>query len=69
MEETQRDYLSMHEAAIMLGIKRQTLLKWTKIRKHIDHKDFRCPPYYRIGSRYRFKKEDIEKFINESRTE
>lgn len=64
MSDQDLDFLSMQQAAEMLCIKRQTLHLWTK--KNRENPNVKCPPYSRIGSRFRFKKEDIEKFIEES---
>jgi excisionase family DNA binding protein len=60
MKSTLHDYMTLTEAAKALGIHRTTLQKW------MTRSDFKCPPFGKMGGRYRFKREDIEKFIKES---
>lgn len=72
----ERNFIWIDEAALLLNISRVTLHSWIKKYERIKNKNhdeltdseknFRCPPHGRIGSRYRFKKEEIEKFIEES---
>ena len=76
MTEKKEDFIWIQEAAEMIGIHPVTLSDW--IEKHDrlksknpdeltkSEKKFRCPPYGRLGSRYRFRKEDVEQFIKES---
>ena len=77
MENKEKNnFLSIKKAADMIGLHQYTLRDWIKKYELIKKKNlneltesdkiFRCPTYARIGNRYRFKKEDIEKFIEES---
>jgi hypothetical protein len=66
------DLLSVKEAATLLGVHQFTLHGWIKKdqeskKNNIEtQKNFKCPPYGRIGNRYRFRREDIEKFLKEA---
>lgn len=70
------DWIDAKEAAKLLGLHHYTLYGLIKKNEEMkkknpdefteSEKNFRCPPYGRIGSRYRFIREDIEKFIEES---
>lgn len=72
MELNEKKYLTLSEAAKYLGISRQTLQKW--IERDKQNKKFnspimgkqKCPKYGQVGVRYRFWKEDVEKFLKES---
>lgn len=72
MDNSDKDFINFREAAKILGINRGTLHGWVKKDQDIKKSNlpaplkFKCPPYGRIGNRYRFRKEDIEKFIEES---
>lgn len=59
MENIEKDYLSLTEAAKMIGVCRQTLQKWIEKGK-------KAPRYGRIGDRYRFRREEVEKFVKDS---
>lgn len=69
------DFIWIQEAAEMIGVHPTTIKQWIEKKKRINkkhpcaltdsEKNFRCPPYTRLGSRYRFKRQDIEKFIQE----
>jgi predicted DNA-binding transcriptional regulator AlpA len=60
-------FISMDEAAKLVGVHRTTLFSWIRKNKEDDgQKKIACPSYQKIGCRYRFKREDIEKFIKES---
>lgn len=67
----QQYFIGIKEAAKILGIHKNTLYQWvtrdwaSKNNKSDLSNKFLCPPYIRIGSRYRFKREDIEKFIQD----
>ena len=75
--KVENKFLSLKEAAMMIGIHHYTLHEWIKKHHNIkikneneltdSEKKFRCPPFSRIGKRYRFTREDIEKFIKDSR--
>lgn len=68
-----KNFIWLDEAADMIGVHKTTIVHWIKKKKIINkkhpsdltpsEKNFRCPLYTRVGSRYRFKREDIEKFI------
>ena len=72
MKNKDKNFFSCDEAAKFLGIHRTTLLSW--MRKDMEFKKnniipppyFKCPPYGRMNRYYRFKREDIEKFLKES---
>jgi predicted DNA-binding transcriptional regulator AlpA len=72
MKNKGKIFLNLTEAAEMLGIHRTTLHSWLKKDKELKKNkmvgtgDFKCPPYGRMGGRYRFLREDIEKFIKAS---
>lgn len=70
-----KEFINFMEAAKILGIHRATLHAWIKKDQDIKRNNssegcstlnFKCPPYGRIGNRYRFRREDLEKFINDS---
>jgi predicted DNA-binding transcriptional regulator AlpA len=66
----EKDFVGLTEASKILGVHRNSLYQWvTRDWKNKNNKlsttKFLCPPYTRIGSRYRFKREDIEKFIQD----
>lgn len=71
------EFLSIKEASAIIGIHQYTLHEWIKKHQNIkiknenelteSEKKFRCPPFSRIGKRYRFTREDIEKFIKDSK--
>jgi predicted DNA-binding transcriptional regulator AlpA len=72
MKNKDKTFITRKECAKLLEIAPLTLDRWIKKdqeikgnNKKID-KNFKCPPYGRIGNRYRFRREDIEKFIKES---
>lgn len=54
-------WLTEPEAAEMLGIAVATLRRWRSKREG--------PPWYRMGHAVRYMKEDIDRFIEESRRE
>lgn len=72
MELNGENFIGADEVANMLGIHKTTLHGWlrkdqTNKKNKIEAKDnFKCPPYGRIGSRYIFRKSDVEKFIKDS---
>lgn len=72
MENLEKDFISVDEAAKLLGVHRTTLRAWVlkeiKIKKNnLPYPElFKCPPFGRIGSRFLFRRDDIEKFINDS---
>lgn len=67
------DFVWIKEASDIIGVHFTTIIHWIKKKQKIDAKNpeeltyaektFRCPPYTKIGSRYRFKREDIENFL------
>lgn len=69
------NFVWLNEAAEIIGVHPTTIVHWIKKQKLINRKhpcnltesekNFRCPAYTRLGSRYRFKREDIEKFIED----
>lgn len=73
---TNQKFIWINEAADLLGIKRMTLYAWIRRNEEIRKKNpneltesdkrNKCPSYGKMGSRYRFKLEDIQKFIEES---
>ncbi len=63
--EFQEKFINSTKTSKLLGIHRYTLNRW--ILRHKKDKDFRCPPYYLMGGHYKFKKSEIDNFINESR--
>ncbi len=69
MDNPEKNFVSIDEAAKLLQIHRTTLFGWIKKSKQSGEKTGKklCPHYHRMGSRYRFKREDIENFIKESR--
>lgn len=76
MENSEKNYISIDEAAKLLRVHRTTLHSWirrdVKEKKETNEseweklKKIKCPPYSRIGARFWFRKEDIEKFIKDS---
>lgn len=72
MELPENEFITLDQASEILGVHKTTLQSWIlkdKLYKQnpaIAPKDFKCPPYGRIGYRYRFRKEEIERFIKES---
>lgn len=64
--ELQENFIHSSETANLLGIHRYTLNRW--ILKHKKDKTSICPPYYWIGGKYKFKKSEIDLFINSSRS-
>lgn len=79
MLTTEKDYFGLDEACKILGVHRTTLMVWIRRNEEIRKKNpdeltesdkkVKCPPYGRVGIRYRFKKEDLEKFIQDGRNE
>lgn len=67
-----KNFITVQEAAHLMGVNRGTLRLWIKKDETIKEnnlpipKDFICPPYGRMGNRYRFLREDIEKFIEDT---
>lgn len=71
------NFIWINEAAEILCVHPTTIIQWIEKKKKINkkhpceltkaEKNFRCPPYIRVGSRYRFNREDIEKFIEDQR--
>lgn len=67
-----KKFITNQEAADLMGISRSTLAGWIKKDQNIKKnnlpipENFICPPYGRMGNRYRFLREDIEKFIKNS---
>lgn len=60
-----KEFLSLKETADMIGIHRVTLQKW--IQKDSKTKELMDRlPYGRIGGRFKFLREDVEKFIKDS---
>lgn len=73
-------FIGVTEVAEILGVHKNTLHRWLKKdweknnnKKEIDKTsknkqqiNFLLPPYKRIGIRYKFLKEDVEKFIKDS---
>lgn len=69
------DFVWLHEAADIIGVHPTTITHWIEKKKRIDEKNpsdltkseknFMCPPYTRIGARYRFNREELEKFIQD----
>lgn len=72
MENKEKKFLTIMEAADLMGINRGTLRSWIKKDQNIKNnnlpipKDFTCPPYGHMGNRTRFLREDIEKFIKDT---
>lgn len=72
MENKEKKFITIKEASHLMGISRSTLALWIKKDQNIKNnnlpmpENFICPPYGRMGSRYRFLKEDIEKFIKDT---
>lgn len=70
LNKKDENFIGIDEAAKILGVHRNTLQRW--LQKDWENKNkgnkiilnnFLFPPYFRIGSRYKFKREDIENFI------
>ena len=67
----EKDFIGLEEAARFLGVHKNTLHHWVKkdwenkTNNNTTPNKFLCPPYTRIGSRYRFRREDIEKFMQD----
>jgi predicted DNA-binding transcriptional regulator AlpA len=72
MEDKGKKFITLTEAAHLMGINRTTLHLWIKKDQNIKKnnlppsEDFKCPPYGRMGNRYRFLREDVEKFIKDA---
>ena len=76
MTDQTRNFIWLKEAADLLNVNIVTLREWIKKYETIkkkkpdelteSDKKFRCPAYGRMGSRYRFTRESIDKFIKES---
>jgi len=68
--ELQENFIGSSEASKLLGVHRYTLNRW--ILNHRKDKNFKCPTYYCMGGRvrvrYKFKKSEINNFINEYRS-
>ncbi len=70
LKEKEEIFIGIDEASKILGIHRNTLQRWCQKdwkNKSSGNKiilnNFLCPPYIRIGSRYKFKREDVKNFI------
>ena len=72
MEDKEKKFITIKDAANLMGINRATLRLWIKKDQDIKDnnlpvpKNFICPPYGRMGNRYRFLREDVEKFIKDT---